>query len=140
MIYNSYSPSDTIKLAKSFAKDLKIGDVICLDGELGVGKTAFTKGLCEALGVTDYVTSPTYTIINRYSAEIPVFHIDAYRIDDTDEMYEIGFDDCLSDGICIIEWSAMIRDILPKKRIEIRIERDITVGENYRIITVDRKE
>ncbi len=140
MIYKSYSPEDTENFAKAFAKALKKGDVICLDGELGVGKTAFTKGLCAALGVTDYVTSPTYTIINRYSGDVSVFHIDAYRIEDADEMYEIGFDDCLQDGICVIEWSVMIADILPKSRIEISIKRDIKLGESYREITVNRKE
>ena len=140
MIYKSYSPEETAEIAKSFAKDLKKGDVICLDGELGVGKTAFTKGLCEALGVTEHVTSPTYTIINRYDADVPVFHIDAYRIEDSDEMYEIGFEDCLADGICIIEWSVMISDLLPQNRIEIKIERNINIDENYREITVDRKE
>ncbi len=140
MVYKSFSPEETEKIAKTFAEDLKTGDVICLNGELGVGKTAFTKGLCDALGVTDYVTSPTYTIINRYSADIPIFHIDAYRIEDSDEMYEIGFEDCLAEGICIIEWSVMIEDILPKNRIEISIKRDIAIGENYREINVMRRE
>ncbi len=140
MLYKSYSPKDTEDFAKSLAKDLKAGDVICLNGELGVGKTAFTKGLCEALGVKEYVTSPTYTIINRYSSDISVFHIDAYRIADSDEMYEIGFEDCLADGICIIEWSVMIEDLLPQRRIEIEIVRDINIDENYREITVARKE
>ena len=136
MIYKSNSPEETAKIASELASSLKTGDVICLNGELGVGKTAFTKGLCAALGVKEDVTSPTYTIINRYDAPVPVFHIDAYRIDDPDEMYEIGFEDCLSDGICVIEWSVMIEDILPDNRIEIEIKRDINVHDEYREIEI----
>ena len=136
MIYKSNSPEETAKLASELASSLKIGDVICLNGELGVGKTAFTKGLCAALGVKEDVTSPTYTIINRYDAPVPVFHIDAYRIDDSDEMYEIGFEDCLADGVCVIEWSVMIEDILPENRIEIEIKRDINVHDDYREIEI----
>ncbi len=136
MIYKTNSPEETHKVALELSKKLKIGDVVCLDGDLGVGKTMFTKGLSEGLGVTDYVTSPTYTIINRYDAPIPVFHIDAYRIDDVDEMYEIGFEDCLSSGITVIEWSKIIEDILPKDRIRITIKKDMDIGENYREIEI----
>lgn len=138
MEYISNSPLETEQIAEGLAKSLKIGDVVCLNGELGVGKTAFTKGLCRALGVTDYVTSPTYTIINRYDAPVPVFHVDAYRISDIDEMYEIGFEDCLSDGITVIEWSVLIEDILPEDRTEIKIERNLDVGDTCRIITISR--
>lgn len=138
MEYVSNSPLETEKIAETLAKSLKRGDVVCLNGELGVGKTAFTKGLCRALGVTDYVTSPTYTIINRYDAPVPVFHVDAYRISDIDEMYEIGFEDCLSDGITVIEWSVLIEDILPKDRTEIKIERNLDVSDTCRIIEINR--
>ncbi|MEE0945143.1 MAG: tRNA (adenosine(37)-N6)-threonylcarbamoyltransferase complex ATPase subunit type 1 TsaE [Clostridia bacterium] len=140
MLYKSYSPQETEKIASTLAKKLSKGDVICLNGELGAGKTAFTKGLCSALGVTEHVTSPTYTIINRYEASVPVFHIDAYRIDDSDEMYEIGFEDCLSDGICVIEWSVMIEELLPDNRIEIEIRRDINVHEDYREIEIKEQK
>lgn len=136
MKYESFSPKDTEKLAKTFAKTLRIGDVICLDGELGVGKTAFTKGLCEALGVTEPVYSPTYTIINSYEAQYPIYHIDAYRIEDIDEMYEIGFEECLNSGICIIEWSSVILDILPEDRYNITISRDYNFGDDYRSIEI----
>lgn len=136
MLYKSNSPTETARIAAKLAKKLKKGDVICLNGELGVGKTAFTKGLVEAMGIEEYVTSPTYTIINRYDADVPVFHIDAYRIDDCDEMLEIGFEDCLADGICIIEWSVMIDELIPKERIEIEIRRDVNVHEDYREIEI----
>ena len=134
--FTSHSSQETMDFASNLASKLKIGDVVCLDGDLGVGKTMFTKGLCEGLLVTDYVTSPTYTIINRYDAPVPVFHIDAYRIDDVDEMYEIGFDDCLSGGITVIEWSKIIEDILPRDRIRITIKKDMDIGENYREIEI----
>lgn len=136
MVYKSNSPEDTKLIARNLAKRLGVGDVVCLDGDLGVGKTAFTQGLCDALSVTDYVTSPTYTIINRYEAPITVFHIDAYRIDDVDEMYEIGFDDCLNSGVTIIEWSKIIEDILPENRIRITITKNMEIGENYREIEI----
>ena len=136
MIYKTNSPEETHKVALELSKNLKIGDVVCLDGDLGVGKTMFTKGLSEGLKVSDYVTSPTYTIINRYEAPVPVFHIDAYRIDDVDEMYEIGFEDCLNSGITVIEWSKIIEDILPQDRIRITIKKDMDIGENYREIEI----
>ncbi len=140
MLYKSNSPRETEQLAAKLAEKLKKGDVVCLNGELGVGKTAFTKGLCSALGVTEHVTSPTYTIINRYDAPVSVFHIDAYRIEDSGEMYEIGFEDCLTDGICIIEWSVMIEDLLPRNRIEIEIRRNINIHEDYREIEIKEQE
>lgn len=136
MIYKSYSPEETEKIAQEIAKELQLGDVVCLDGELGAGKTAFTKGLCRGLGVDEHISSPTYTIVNCYSGSVNVYHIDAYRIEDCDEMYEIGFEDCLSDGICVIEWSVRIADILPQRRIEIAIRRDLSVDENYREIEI----
>lgn len=137
MLYKSYSPEETEKIATELAKEIEPGTVLCLDGELGVGKTAMTKAICKALGVTENVYSPTYTIINRYDGKFPIYHIDAYRIEDVDEMYEIGFDDCLAEGVCIIEWSSVISDILPQQRIEIKISRDINIDENYREITVN---
>ena len=136
MKYESFSPEDTVLLAQKLANELEIGDVICLDGELGVGKTAFTKGLCKALGVTEPVYSPTYTIINSYDGEFPVYHIDAYRIEDSDEMYEIGFEECLKNGICIIEWSTVIPEVLPKDRYKITISRDYSFGDDYRSIEI----
>lgn len=138
MTYKSYSPADTEKIASGLAKELTIGSVVCLDGDLGVGKTAFTKGLCSALGVNDYVSSPTYTIVNCYDANPPVFHIDAYRIEDCDEMYEIGYEDYINDGICIIEWSVRIGEILPDKRIEIKITKNPDIDVDYREITIEK--
>lgn len=136
MVYESYSPNETDKLARALAKKLHMGDVVCLDGELGAGKTAFTKGLCSELGVDEHISSPTYTIVNCYSGKLNIYHIDAYRIEDSGEMYEIGFEDYLSDGICIIEWSVRIADILPRRRIQVTIRRDLSIDDNYREIEI----
>lgn len=139
MVYKSYSPEDTKRIAEEFAKGLGTGDVVCLNGELGAGKTAFTQGLCSALGVNEPISSPTYTIVNCYSGSVNVYHIDAYRIEDCDEMYEIGFEDYLADGVCIIEWSVRIEDILPKDRFEIQIRRDLSIDDSFREIQIEKR-
>lgn len=136
MKYISNSLKETAEIAEKLALRLEKGAVVCLDGELGAGKTAFAKALCAALGVEEAVYSPTYTIINKYDADLPIFHIDAYRIEDSEEMYEIGFEECISDGICIIEWSDMISDILPENAVYIRISKNIAAGDDYREIEV----
>jgi len=137
MIRISNSPEETEKIAFQVGKELQVGDVVCLNGELGSGKTVFTKGLAKSLGVQDYITSPTFTIVNEYMGQIPVYHFDVYRINDPQEMYEIGFEDYIfGDGVTIIEWSDNISEILPKESIYIYIKKDITKGENYREIIV----
>lgn len=134
MIYRSKNSEETALIAQEFAKKLKAGDVLCLRGEMGAGKTVFTNGLCRALGVTDYVTSPTFTIVNEYDGEnFRIFHFDMYRIEDEDELLEIGFDEYLSSGgVCVIEWPQNVEGSLPKKRFEIEISK---VSENERTIT-----
>lgn len=134
MTYKSKNSEETVLIAQEFAKKLKAGDVLCLRGEMGAGKTVFTNGLCRALGVTDYVTSPTFTIVNEYDGEnFRVYHFDMYRIEDEDELLEIGFDEYLSSGgVCVIEWPQNVEKSLPKKRFEIEISK---VSENERIIT-----
>lgn len=142
MVYNSNSPRETQNIAKAFSKELKGGDVICLNGDLGVGKTAFVQGLVEALGHNEPISSPTFTIVNCYeNGRIPIYHFDAYRIEDCDEMYEIGYEEYIcSDGISLIEWSENISDILPDERYEITIEKDYDKHEDYRRITIERVE
>lgn len=134
----SESPEATAKFAYDFAKTLKSGDVVCLDGDLGVGKTAFVQGLAKGLGIDDYISSPTFTIVNEYNAPLPLYHFDVYRIGDSEEMYDIGFDEYIfGDGVCVIEWSANISDILPEKRYEITINKDYSKNENYREIIIE---
>ncbi|MBQ3181577.1 MAG: tRNA (adenosine(37)-N6)-threonylcarbamoyltransferase complex ATPase subunit type 1 TsaE [Clostridia bacterium] len=127
--FHSSSDSETIKIAAEFAKTLPRGAVVCLFGEMGVGKTVFTNGLCRALGVKEYVTSPTFTVVNEYDgAAFPVYHFDMYRLESEDELLEIGFDEYLnSGGICIIEWPENVLNSLPKKRIDVKILR----GKEY---------
>ncbi|MCX7714476.1 MAG: tRNA (adenosine(37)-N6)-threonylcarbamoyltransferase complex ATPase subunit type 1 TsaE [Clostridia bacterium] len=139
MKYQSNSPEDTAKIAAKYSKVLKAGDVVCLNGDLGVGKTVFVQALAKALGVDEYISSPTFTIVNQYQGKFTLYHFDAYRIADCDEMYEIGYDEYVyGDGICIIEWGQNISEILPEERYEITIEKDYDKGENYRLITIEK--
>lgn len=133
-----YSESDrqTIKIAEGFAQTLSPGTVVCLFGEMGVGKTVFTNGLCRALGVSDYVSSPTFTVVNEYDGDgFSIYHFDMYRIEDEDELLEIGFEEYLtSGGICIIEWPENVINSLPQNRIDIEILRGNDFSERTIII------
>ena len=138
MIYKSNSPKETENIARAFSKELKNGDVLCLNGDLGVGKTAFVQGLVKALGVNEPISSPTFTIVNCYEGTLPIYHFDVYRIDDSDEMYEIGFEEYVyGNGISIIEWSEKIADILPENRYEIEIRKDYSIHEDFRTISIN---
>jgi tRNA threonylcarbamoyladenosine biosynthesis protein TsaE len=137
MKYNSNSYEETQKIAADFAKTLKAGDVICMYGDLGAGKTAFVQGLAKGLGIDEPITSPTFTIVNEYSGTLPLYHFDVYRIDDSDEMYEIGYEEYVyGDGVSVIEWPQLIDDILPERRYDIEISKDYDKDENYRIIDI----
>ncbi len=137
-VYFTASEEETRQLAERFAEQVEPGTVLCLRGDLGVGKTVFAKGLCAALGVTDYVSSPTFTLVNEYEGkDFPVYHFDLYRIEDSDELYEIGFEEFISGhALSIIEWPERGEDVLPSRRIEISIERD---GEDGRRVTVEER-
>lgn len=139
MEYKSNSPKETANIAKAFAKTLTGGDILCLNGDLGVGKTAFVQGLVAELGVKEPISSPTFTIVNCYDGKLPIYHFDVYRIEDSDEMYEIGFEEYIfGDGITIIEWAENIKDILPKKRYDITITKDYSKHDDFRIIKIDK--
>ena len=140
MVYKSNSVRETQNIAKAFAKSLKPGDVLCLSGDLGTGKTAFVQGLTKALGVEDIVNSPTFTIVNCYSGKMPVYHFDVYRIADPDEMYEIGYEEYVyGDGVCIIEWPELIGEILPEVRYDINIVKNLEIHEDFREITIEKR-
>lgn len=135
--YISESYEDTQRIASEFAKTLKSGNVICMYGDLGAGKTAFVQGLAKGLGIDEHITSPTFTIVNEYMGDKPLYHFDVYRIADSDEMYEIGYEEYISgDGISVIEWPQLIEDILPEHRYDIEISKDYSKSENYRIIEI----
>ena len=136
--FKSYGYVDTVSFAHDLAKDIKAGTVICLRGDLGAGKTAFVQGFARGLGIEEYITSPTFTIVNVYeSGRLPLYHFDVYRISNSDEMYEIGYEEYVyGDGISIIEWPQLIEDILPDTRYEINILKNMDIDENYREIEI----
>lgn len=138
MIVKSASPEETENLARDIAKKVKPGTVISLIGDLGAGKTLFTAAFAKELGVLDDVSSPTFTIRKDYEDGVmPLYHFDAYRIGDPDEMEEIGYEDCFyGDGVSIVEWANLIEEIMPKDCAVITIDRD---PDNFmgRIITIE---
>ncbi len=142
MIIETRSPEETFELGKKIGEAAKPGQVYTLNGDLGVGKTVFTQGVAAGLGITEPVSSPTFTIVQVYEeGRLPFYHFDVYRIGDIEEMEEIGYDDYFfGEGICLIEWAELIGDILPEKRIEITIEKDLTQEFDYRRITVQEVE
>ena len=138
MEFESNSYEETQKFAEEFSKTLKAGDVLCMYGDLGVGKTAFVQGLAKGLGIDEPITSPTFTIVNEYSGRLPLYHFDVYRIGDVEEMEEVGFEDyVMGEGVSLIEWANLIEEILPEKRTEITIEKNLEEGFDYRKITVE---
>ncbi len=137
MKYISNSYEETQNIASAFALSLREGDVLCMYGDLGAGKTAFVQGLAIGLGIDTHITSPTFTIVNEYSGTLPLYHFDVYRIADSDEMYEIGYEEYVyGNGVSVIEWPQRIEDILPEKRYDITISQDYDKGDNYRMIDI----
>ena len=141
MEYDSYSPDDTFELAKKLGQEAKAGDVFCLIGDLGVGKTLFSQGFAKGLGIEEYVNSPTFTIVQEYEGtddrRLSLYHFDVYRIEDSEEMEEVGFTDMIyGDGVSLIEWADMISDILPERYTRGTIEKNLEKGFDYRKIVV----
>ena len=135
MKYISNCEKDTYEIGRKLAENLKPGDVIAFYGDLGAGKTAFTKGVCAHFGIEE-VHSPTFTIVNEYNGDVTVYHFDAYRIDG-DSWINGGFDEYLfAGGICVIEWAENLDDVLPKNTIKVTISRDLAKGDDYRDIEV----
>lgn len=139
MIKDSFCPKDTFEFGRTIGMQAKPGDILCLDGDLGTGKTVFTQGVAEGLGIKEPVNSPTFTIVQVYEeGRIPLYHFDVYRIADIEEMDEIGYEDYFfGQGICLIEWSQLIEELLPKRRTCVRIEKDLEKGFDYRRITYE---
>ena len=139
-IYETHSMEETRELGRQMGTAAGPGDVLTLSGDLGVGKTVFTKGFALGIGVTEAVSSPTFTIVQEYhSGRLPLYHFDVYRIGDPEEMDEVGFDNYVyGDGVSLIEWAELIEEILPEKRTRILIEKDVEKGFDYRKITVEK--
>lgn len=134
----SFSAEDTHALGKKLGENAKPGDVYTLLGDLGVGKTVLTQGIADGLGIKEAICSPTFTIVQVYDeGRMPFYHFDVYRIGDIEEMDEIGYEDYFyGDGLTMIEWANLIEEILPSKRKEITIEKDLEKGFDYRRITI----
>ncbi|MBP2033158.1 tRNA threonylcarbamoyladenosine biosynthesis protein TsaE [Clostridium algifaecis] len=129
---------DTISLGKRLGKILKAGDIICLNGDLGTGKTHFVKGLAEGLNIKDPITSPTFSIVNEYEGRLKLYHFDVYRVNDPDEIEAIGFDEYIfSDAVSVIEWSNYINELIPEEYIEVNIEKDKYDKPNHRKISIN---
>lgn len=139
MILESFSEEDTFETAYSLGEQAHAGEIVLLEGDLGVGKTVFAKGFAQGLGIDEPITSPTFTIIQEYpQGRIPLYHFDVYRIADVEEMYEIGYEGYFfGEGVCLIEWASLIREILPGNCKKILIEKDLERGFDYRRITIE---
>lgn len=137
-IIETNTPKETFELGKSIGAMAEPGQVYTLIGDLGVGKTVFTQGLAEGLQITEPISSPTFTIVQVYEeGKLPLYHFDVYRIGDIEEMEEIGYEDYFyGEGVSLIEWANLIEEILPDHYTEIKIEKDLEKGFDYRKITV----
>lgn len=140
-IIETFSELETFKVGEDMGRNAKKGMVFCLNGDLGVGKTVFTKGFASGLNIKEPINSPTFTILQEYhDGRLPLYHFDVYRISDISEMDEIGYEDCFyGEGVCFIEWANLIEDILPEHITNITIEKDLQKGFDYRKITVEEK-
>ena len=141
MVIETWKPEETYELGKKLGQEAVPGQIICLNGDLGVGKTVFTQGFAAGLGITEPVNSPTFTIVQQYDeGRLPLYHFDVYRIGDISEMDEIGYEDCFyGEGVCLIEWSQLIEEILPPQITSVTIEKDVEKGFDYRRICGEEK-
>jgi tRNA threonylcarbamoyladenosine biosynthesis protein TsaE len=125
MIFTINSIDETISLGEQIGKLANAGDIICLEGDLGTGKTHLTKGIAKGLNIDDNITSPTFNIVNEYEGRLKFYHFDVYRVNDPDEIYAIGFDEYIfSDAVTVIEWSNYIEELIPEEHMKILIEKD----------------
>ena len=141
-IIESFSAKETFSVGKEIGQNATPGSVYTLIGDLGVGKTVFTQGVADGLGIKEPRSSPTFTILQVYEeGRLPFYHFDVYRIGDVEEMEEIGYEDCFyGEGICFIEWANLIEEILPEKYTQVTIEKDLEKGFDYRKITIEEIE
>lgn len=140
-VIESFSEKDTFRLGETIGNECRRGDIVLLNGDLGVGKTVFTKGFGRGLGIEEPISSPTFTIIQIYdSGRIPLYHFDVYRIADPEEMDEIGYEDYFfGDGVCLIEWASLIQELIPEHVMEVTIEKNVEKGFDYRKISIIKR-
>ena len=137
-IIESFSERETALAGEKLAGECAAGTIITLNGDLGTGKTVFTKGFGKGLGIAEPICSPTFTIMQIYDeGRLPLYHFDVYRIADIEEMDEIGYEDFFfGDGVCLIEWAELIQELLPEERIDVTISKDLDKGFDYRRIEI----
>lgn len=141
-IIDSFSEENTYEIGKQLAINAKAGDIFALSGDLGVGKTVFAKGFAEGLGITENISSPTFTFVLVYeSGRMPLYHFDMYRIADPEELEEIGYEDYFfGEGVCLVEWPSRVEELLPENTVKITIEKDLSKDFSYRKIVVEGME
>lgn len=134
----TYDPKATEVLGEKMGREAKAGQIYCLSGDLGVGKTVFTKGFAKGLDISEYVTSPTFAIVNEYEGRLPLYHFDVYRISCEEEMEDTGYEDYFyGEGVCLVEWAELVKGLIPENAVWITIEKDYTKdNDDYRLITV----
>lgn len=139
IVRETVTPRATYEFGERLGRKAQPGQVYCLDGDLGVGKTVFAQGFAAGLGITEPVSSPTFTIVQQYDGgRLPLYHFDVYRIGDVEEMDEIGYEDCFyGEGVCLVEWPERIGEILPEEAVRVRIEKDLEKALDYRRITIE---
>lgn len=139
MVIETMTSEETFAFGRRIGEQALPGTVICVDGDLGVGKTVLAQGIAKGLGITEHVVSPTFTILQEYrDGRLPFYHFDVYRIEDPDEMYEVGFEDYFyGDGVCMIEWAKLIQELLPEEHVHITVEKKNEKGPDYRRIIVE---
>ena len=135
MVYETSSAKETFALGERLGREAVAGSVLCLDGDLGVGKTVFTQGFAHGLGVSDYVNSPTFTIVKEYEGRLPLYHFDMYRLGEESELLEIGYEDYFyGKGVCVIEWPERAAGLIPEEADWLRITKEPEKGFDYRRI------
>jgi tRNA threonylcarbamoyladenosine biosynthesis protein TsaE len=142
IIRESRDAGETYALGKELGLKASPGDIYALTGDLGTGKTVFAQGFAEGLGINDTVNSPTFTILKEYEGgRLPFYHFDVYRIEEPEEMYEVGLSEYLTgNGVCLIEWAELIEELLPEETVHIEIRKDLGKGEDFRYITIGKEE
>lgn len=134
--FHTKDENETGNIAREFARELKPGDIVCLYGDLGCGKTTFSQAAIEELGVKEMVTSPTFTIVHEYEGRFPVYHFDVYRVHSEEDMFEIGYEEYFfGSGVCFIEWAELIEELLPENVYRVRLQ--YTDEEDGRMIQIE---
>ena len=142
MIIETSSEKETFDIGEKIKKKALPGSIYCLDGDLGAGKTVFAKGFARGLGIDEPVTSPTFTIVQEYSGgRLKLYHFDVYRIADPDEMEMIGYEEYFyGDGVCLVEWSELIEELIPDEAVRINISRENLKGDDFRLLEIEGAE